>query len=266
MVVVQEVFRLIKKLLLKGSLYAFPLMNPIGFENSSRYITVSEEDLNRSFPGDKNGSLAERMADKIFSTVLESKPNLVLDLHNDWISSIPYALVDYSKSLESIPAYKKTKQFSRMTSLISILDTDELEDTFSYNLLLRGIPALTLELGESYVINERSVECGVKSILNLLSELGMIKPFTTTFGYPVPEILRDKILKYSQQMSSTSGIVRFLAKPGFFVKKGQPLAKIYNAFGRLEETVLALNDGVILGHSDYSVAFPGAPIIAFGNI
>ena len=63
MVVIQEIFKILrKKPLLKGSVYAFPLMNPIGFETASRNITLSKEDLNRSFPGNINGSLAERIA------------------------------------------------------------------------------------------------------------------------------------------------------------------------------------------------------------
>jgi predicted deacylase len=48
------------------------------------------------------------------------------------------------------------------------------------------------------------------------------------------------------------------------VRRGQKLGKVYNAFGKLQETVVALKDGVVLGHSDYSVTFPGAPVMVFG--
>ena len=64
--IIQRIFKQLRKEpLLKGAIYAFPLMNPIGFETTSRAITVSEEDLNRSFPGDEHGTLAERIAHKI---------------------------------------------------------------------------------------------------------------------------------------------------------------------------------------------------------
>ena len=43
-------------------------------------------------------------------------------------------------------------------------------------------------------------------------------------------------------------------------------AKIYNAFAKLLDTVKCSNDGVILGRSGSSVAFPGAPVTAFGAI
>ena len=115
-VIIQELFRRLKKSpLLKGTIYAFPLMNPIGFETSSRNITLSEEDLNRSFPGDKNGSFAERIAFKIFSTIKETKPRLVIDLHNDWTNSIPYCLVDVHPGKQNKLAYKKAGYFAERT-------------------------------------------------------------------------------------------------------------------------------------------------------
>jgi predicted deacylase len=76
-VTIQEVFKKIQKQhLQRGAVYAFPLMNPIGFETGSRNITLSREDLNRSFPGNKNGSMAERIADKIFIPIQQTNPNL----------------------------------------------------------------------------------------------------------------------------------------------------------------------------------------------
>lgn len=48
--------------------------------------------------------------------------------------------------------------------------------------------------------------------------------------------------------------------------KEQPIAKIYNAFGKLQVTMIFTEDGIILGHSDTSVAFPGKPIMSFGII
>ena len=87
------------------------------------------------------------------------------------------------------------------------------------------------------------------------------------FQYPLPKVIERNILCYSAKpYSSTIGIIRFLVKPGQAVKKEQPIAKIYNAFGKLQETMQAIEDGIVLGHSDTSVAFPGKPIMAFGFI
>ena len=267
-VTIQEVFKRIRKQpLLKGALYAFPLMNPIGFEAASRNITISREDLNRSFPGNKTGSLAERIADIIFTTIMQTKPALVLDLHNDWMKSIPYTIVDPDPGQGRKQTYEKTKLIAEKSGFLVVLDTDEVQRAFSYSLLQHNVPALTIELGESYVVNEANVEFGVKSILGILAYMGMIESQSEPFRFELPEDIKGKALKFSRgPSSSASGIIRFLAMPGQMVKKGQAIAKIYNTFGKLQDTVLSLNDGIVLGHSDSSVAYPGAPVTAFGII
>lgn len=270
--IIQEVFKKLKKEpLLNGAVYAFPLMNPMGFEMGSRSIGVSGDDLNRSFPGNAKGSLAERIADKIFTTIMATKPTLVLDLHNDWTQSIPYTLIDPYPGAEHKEAYEKVKTYAQQTGFVVINeqeepdDKDDLKRTLSGSLLHHNIPAITLELGEAYIVNEKNVEEGVKAIWNILVKLEMVNPVEQTMEYPIPAELKGKILRYSHQpVSSSSGIIRFKVKPGQLVKKDQPIAKIHNVFGKLQQTLVAERDGIVLGHADSSVALPGEPIVSFG--
>ncbi|MFC1726509.1 succinylglutamate desuccinylase/aspartoacylase family protein [candidate division KSB1 bacterium] len=265
MVIIQEIFKKIRKIpLLKGALYAFPLMNPIGFETGSRNITLSKEDLNRSFPGDKNGSLAQRIADKIFRTIIDTDPELVLDLHNDWTKSIPYTVVDPFPGNEFEDVFEKVKCYAGKTGFLVVNETVILNESLSYSLIKAKIPALTIELGESYVVNEANVEFGVKSVLNIMTEMEMIQPQNLTFTHNSKNYPGIHNLLFSHKpVSSTSGIIRFLAKPGDIVKNGKPVARIYNSFGKLQETITAIEDGIVLGYTDSSVAFPGANIMAF---
>jgi len=263
-VIIQELFALIRKYgLLSGSLYAFPIMNPIGFENISRHIPYSDEDLNRAFPGNPSGSLAERIADKIFTTILSKKPNLLIDLHNDWIQSIPYALIDPVE--EGGEAYGLAVAYARVSGFATVLDTDLLRRSLSYNLLKREIPALTLELGESYVVNETNVQYGLQAVSAILSHMGMIGSICSKGGYPLPGKLKDALLHYCDKpLCSNSGILRFAVKPGIIVKKGQRVARIYNAYGRLQESIHAPAPALVLGHTETSVAYPGASVMSFG--
>ncbi len=176
-VTIQEVFKAARRRkLLKGALYAFPLMNPIGFESASRNITMSREDLNRSFPGDPHGSLAHRIADKVFTTIRQTKPALVLDLHNDWMKSIPYALLDMHPGVAHEPAYEVARTIAGHSGFPIVHEVEPATTSFSYSLLQHDIPALTFELGESYVVNESNVEYGVRSILGILGHLGVMEP------------------------------------------------------------------------------------------
>ncbi len=268
MVIIQEIFGILRRGgLKKGAVHAFPLMNPIGFEARSRYITLSREDLNRSFPGDPNGSLAERIAHRIFSVISGENPALVLDLHNDWMKSVPYCSIDANPGPKHGDAYSFARKIGEQSGFLEVVDREELAGTLSYSLIQRDVPSLTIELGESYVVNEKNVSYGVKSIMNILSFLDMIGPVEEPFEHYLAEAMRGKPLAFSSRpFSSASGIVRFAVRPGDIIKKGRIVARIYNPFGKLEETVRALSDAVVLGHSDSSVVFPGTAVMAFGNM
>lgn len=271
-VVVQEVFkRLRKQPLLRGQLHAFPLMNPLGFEVSSRQVAFSGEDLNRCFPGHPQGSLAQRIAHMIFTEIAGTSPTLVLDLHNDWRHSIPYTLIDPPPGPGHRETHARAKDFAQQTGFLLVAESSASADgvhspkTLSGSLIRQGIPSLTVELGEAYVVNERNVEYGVRAIWNCLAGLDMVDTDAEPFRYPAPERFRGRFLTYyGDLVSSTSGIIRFRIKPGDVVAARQPIARTYNAFGKLLETISFPRDGIVLGYSDSSVAYPGVPVAAFG--
>lgn len=266
-VVIQEVFNQIKGCLLKGSINAFPLMNPTGFEAGSRYIGYSSrEDLNRSFPGDPCGSLGERIAHQIFGRIKEGQPDLVIDLHNDWKRSVPYVVLDPRSCDSCVSAYKISKKTGEKAGFYLIEDTDDNKGCLTSSLLSNGIPAVTFELGESFVVNEQFVGYGVQSVLNILMDFQMIAVLPQRMPFPLhPEFRRKQVLMYSDKPHcSQTGVIRFLVNPGDLVEKGQPVVRIYDVFGRLAETITARSRSIVLGTSDSSVAFPGMAPVAYG--
>jgi len=274
MVVVQEVFKKLKRSpLFRGTLYAFPLVNPSGFETATRRITLSGEDLNRSFPGKTDGSLAERIAYKVFTTIKDTSPSAVLDLHHDRMDSIPYALLEPREVVGNRDTYDKAEAISAETGLLVVHEKEEeyeesdgYDKSLSASLLREGIPALTLELGEAYIVNEPNVADGVRSAWKILAYFGMVEPLDEPFSFVPPEGLKGKRLTYfHQHLGSTTGVIRFLVGPGDIVKKDQPVAKVHNVFGKLRETAKAQKDGIVLDHSESSVALPGVPMMAFGT-
>ncbi|KPK44079.1 MAG: hypothetical protein AMJ65_04040 [Phycisphaerae bacterium SG8_4] len=265
-VVIQEIFKKIRRRLLCGEVRAFPLMNPLGFEMGTRHIAMSREDLNRSFPGSSNGSLGERIAQRIFAAITEETPTLVLDLHSDWIESIPYILLDRDPGISHKAAYTESIRACKKAGLCMIVDTEEMNRSLSLNLLLNDIPALSLELGKSNVVSETNVTYGLEAIWNILAHYGMVALHDKPFQYPLAGGYgQGLLLRYSDKpYGSKTGIIRFMARPGDVVKAGQRLAKTVNAFGKHQETIVAIEDAIVLGHSDSSAAFPGMPIMAFG--
>ena len=264
-VIIQELFKLLKHEIRSGKVLAFPIVNPFGFEQKTRFIPYSREDLNRLFPGNVKGSLGERIAAIIFNKIIDDNPALVLDLHNDWIRSIPYTLFDQDFAIGPHPEIaERLKEYAFVLGFPVVLDTEQISGTLSGMLLEKGIPALTLELGASNYVSEINIEKGVLAILRLLRHIGILDIENEAKKIP-DKHPSGELLTYSQlPLSSTSGIIRFYTGAGDQVKSGQVIAKIYNAFGKMQEVLRAKEDGLVLGCSDTSLAFPGFPVMAFG--
>jgi predicted deacylase len=238
-------------------------MNPLGFDVSSRHITLSEEDLNRSFPGNPGGSLAERMAHTILQSILETKPSLVLDLHNDWTRTIPYIVLDALGENPTAAEQRmrdKLFQLANSTQFPIVEEPNPLRRSLSHTLVQAGIPALTFELGESQVVNEANVAMGVAAVWEILAGQGMVEADANLAPNGEAALLRYS----SHPLCSTCGILRFLCEPGQKVRKGQVIARVHDAFGRILETLRVEADALVLGVADSSATFPGAPAVALG--
>ena len=132
----------------------------------------------------------------------------------------------------------------------------------------KNIPAMTLEVGGSYLIQEDNIAKGVKAILNILLTLGMIEFCLGQTKKPVAaNAMTNIVLPYTNRpFCTTSGVLRFLVKPGQRVKNKQRVAIVYNVFGKKLETLRAQVDGIVLGHTDYALALPGMEVVAFGQV
>lgn len=70
-----------------GTLYVLAPANPWGVDKVPKSRYVNGGDPNRSFPGSKNGSDAEKLAAAIFGDVSDKSPDFVFDLHEATIVS-----------------------------------------------------------------------------------------------------------------------------------------------------------------------------------
>ena len=66
--------------LARGTLVLVPVVNVFGFERRSRYLP-DRRDLNRSFPGSPDGSLASRLAHAVFEGIVR-RCDYGIDLHS----------------------------------------------------------------------------------------------------------------------------------------------------------------------------------------
>lgn len=267
-IIIHEVFKAVREAGLTGGvLHALPLINSMGFENGSRFINPDREDLNRCFPGDPKGTMGERIARRLFDMMAKTEPDLVIDLHNDWIQSVPYVLLDPRDLFRRKTLRRRTIDLAVATGLLIVQDpavTPEVSSTLSGALVAAGTPAFTLEAGGAGSIVEASIDAGRQAILGVLARLGMLPDALVA---QVPRPSRKGVLDYTSRPHCTaSGIVRYSVTPGDEVAADQKVAKIYSAFGSLEETLRARKPGFVLGVADHARAVPGTEVIAIAEL
>jgi predicted deacylase len=264
--IVHDVFKELRKTGMKcGAVYALPLINSMGFENGSRYLNAEREDLNRCFPGDARGTMGEQIARRLFDTIMKTQPNLVIDLHNDWIHSVLYALIEPDMFYSAPELRRDTLAIAHSANILIVEDSEtfhSLRNTLTGAMVESGIPAFSVESGGAYAIAEESVASCTQSVLMVLSHLGMIELQVP----PEEQPFRGELLKYSNRpICSTSGLIRFEVSPGENVKAGQIIGRVYSAFGSCEETLRARGPGYVLGLADHARVVPGCEVIAIAE-
>lgn len=249
-----------------GSVYAFPILNPSGFETISRSDVYTAADINRHFNGDDKGTTAERLAAVILSTILATKPNYLIDLHSDSTNSIPYTIIDYPKMVTDLEHIKKNIRLAETLGFAWAIDTDKTagypqENCLTGRLNVEGVPAITVEIGAPWFVIDQYRKLGLESIWSLLAALSMIEGPKQSLK-PVPEVahrIGERIITQS------TGIIDFRVAPGEQIKKEKVLGKIRNVFGETIEVIRSPLDGFLLSHEDQSVTFPGQTLFTIAE-
>ncbi|WP_066962613.1 succinylglutamate desuccinylase/aspartoacylase family protein [Microbulbifer sp. Q7] len=228
---------------LKGAVIGVPIVNMQGFHRSSRYLT-DRRDLNRHFPGDKNGSSASRIARSFFDEVVVHC-NAIVDLHTGsfYRTNLPQLRGD----LKNPKVVKLTKGFGSTV----VLHSDGAKGTLRRAAVEAGIPTVTLEAGAPMVLDERSVSHSVKGIRTLLNQLGMVSKFRL-WGDPEPVYYNS-----TWQRATTGGIIFSKVELGSTVSKGDLLGTVTNPITNVRKEIRSQYNGRILGMAMNQVVQPG---------
>ena len=257
-----------KNKLKRGKIIALVGINQNGIKKLTREIPETGEDLNRLFPGKKEGTVGEKIAYKVSTEILQSNPDLCIDIHNDYFFSTPYILLDPKTSFKE-ENYKRSVFFAQSTKLNVIQEReDELEkyqNALSAFLISKNIPSFTVEAGPDKLILKKHVNHVFESLLNILHTQKMIDKFNITINKSENKAKKN-VLSYGLSVKTgRDGVVSYVAEPGEYVKKGDVIAKIYNEFGENLKNILSTEDAFVLGHSEKTLVEADEEIYWFAN-
>lgn len=230
---------------LKGTLIAIPVVNIFGFINQSRYLP-DRRDLNRSFPGSDKGSLAARIAN-LFLDEIVSKCTHGIDLHTGAL---------HRDNLPQIRAYLDddiTELMARAFTSPVILNTNIVEGSLRSAVEKMGVPVIVYEAGEALRFNEIAIRAGVKGIISVMRELGMLPKLKRKSKIVEPVVATSSVWIRAPQ----SGILRSITPLGARVSKNDVIGLISDPFGEGEQEIKSVDNGIIIGKSNIPLANEG---------
>ncbi|MBO5509426.1 MAG: succinylglutamate desuccinylase/aspartoacylase family protein [Lachnospiraceae bacterium] len=236
---------------LKGIVDVYPAMNPLGVDSITRGIPGFDLDMNRIFPGNKDGMMAEYMAAKIIEDVEGS--DLAIDIHasNSYLKEIPQVRINEQHQDWLVPIAK----YLNMDYIWVHSAATVLESTFAYSLNSMGVNTLVVEMGVGMRITNEYAYQLTEGIFNVMKSMGM-------WDGPIGEI-REPIVSTDGNVHYLNAGVEgvFVPKPMHWknVGKGELIGEIVNPLtGEAPEPVVSPVNGIVFTLREYPVVYAGS--------
>ena len=238
---------------LSGTLIAIPVVNIPGFLTQSRYLPY-HRDLNRFFPGKKNGNNAERIAHRLFKEVV-LKCDFGIDLHTAAHGrlNLPHVRGDMT--------HPRVRILSRAFGATVLVSQAGLRGSLRREATEAGVPTILFEAGETGRFSPKVSVAGLKGVLNVLSEMGM---------WPTHEQTKPPfqvIVKGSEWMrAEKGGILDLAVGPGDLIYKDDLIGSILNPFGKTVNSIRSPQTGIVIGVTTAPLTVPGTGIIHIAKL
>jgi uncharacterized protein len=225
---------------LRGSVRAVPVLNLPAFRARTPFLVPDDgKNLNRCFPGNPDGTLADRLAHAAFTQLIRGSDALI-DVHaGDMVEALePFALYDAG------PAEARALELATAYGLGYVIRQEPGPDravggTTSTAAAEIGIPAIIAEAGGCGLVEAAAVAAHVHGLDQVLAVLGMTGPPATLAAAPV------HLGRFLWLRSVSEGWWEPTVRPGEQVNEGQMLGTVSSLDGaQVLQSVTAPAPGV----------------------
>ncbi len=230
---------------LAGTVLLVPVANIFGFLNRSRYLP-DRRDLNRSFPGSANGSLAGQVAHIFYREVVE-RCSLGIDIHSAAVHR--YNLPQIRIAAGNNRLVELAMAFGAPVIIESPLRDGSLRDLAHAS----GVEMLLLEAGEGLRFDRLSIETGVAGVTRVLAHLGMIEADDGLSAVGIPARANRTVWVRAPR----GGVVHPVRQSGDPVRQGDVLGCVTGIMGEEAHPMISPIDGIIIGHATLPVVHQG---------
>ena len=218
----------------RGAIVIVGIVNPHGFRAAEHRNPIDDTKINRTYPGDPEGSASERLAATTFDIAREA--DIVLDLHQGSTSR----MIDECR-VRCGPGHDQhgaCLELAKVFGCGHVFDQKGPDGQLARVAPDNGIPTIDPELGGSVGWDRSSIEMGVRGVFNVLRHYDLL-PGNATLE---PQV---RARAFAQYGAPAGGLVRFETELGARVTAGDTLFTLISIFGEHKATVTAAEAGVV---------------------
>ncbi len=239
---------------LNGTVEIYPALNPLGIDTIQRGVPNFDLDMNRIFPGDSNGTMAEQAA---FTIIEDLKgADLVIDIHssNLYLRETPQVRINVLNEETLVPlAQHLNIDFVWVHDAATVL-----EATLAHSLNSTGTNCLVVEMGVGQRINHKMCMRLTDGIFHLMHKMGLWQDEIdqiATLSSPI--VCKGDSVTFLN--AETSGIFITTLKCGVCVKAGDEIGQIVEPLtGQILSRVVTPIDGFLFTIRAYPIVYEGS--------
>lgn len=236
-----------------GTIICIPVFNIFGFLNKTRELPDGR-DLNRCFPGAKNGSLASQFAYQ-FMKEIAPHVDLVIDFHTGAAqrSNIP--------QIRCLTTDVTSMELAHVFNPPFIVHSNYIGKSVREALNKMNKKILLFEGGKANSIDESIVEAGLSGIQRILNHLHM-RSFKLENEEKQPVVIQ----KSKWLRAPNGGVFQALVSNGQYVESETVLGIVCDPFGGIEKKIKAGMKGFIICLNESPLVNKGDAVFHIGQV
>ena len=217
---------------LKGRLVVLPVVTQPSYAARSIYINpIDGKNLNREFPGKRDGSFAEQLAHWLSETFIRHV-DVFIDLHGGDLNEALNPFVIFAKGDAA------SEQLAHLFGLPNVIASGLAGHSYSVGKDF-GVPAILAEAGGQGLFSDEDIEILVTGVKRIMQSKGMLA------GNPEPVETRS-FAEFIWLRSQHDGFWYLESTVGEELSKGQRIGYIKDFKGQMVYEALSPVDGKLL--------------------
>ncbi|TLX72991.1 succinylglutamate desuccinylase [Labilibacter sediminis] len=231
---------------ISGTLILVHVANIPSFSTRNAYKSqIDNKNLNRAFPGKKDGTISERIAYTLTNVIIK-KSDYFIDLHGGEFNEALINFIYFYYRHPSRELNQKTSMLAHAMGNHYLIPVnynhvpDSFDNYWSELVAIKNnIPAISVECGDRGMIDVEEIEFTKRGIINVMRTIGMMEGEVFRTEYPL-YLFDEKELN-----SSYNGIFFPLVEEGQYIVKETLIGYTTDYWGNVIEEFRSPSSGIV---------------------